>query len=104
MSVSAGMNLKSEMAKKDENGGSGPKMGPKKDGENTNDSWSGATGSESIADLSEDADDRLLQMRHGDESAKLERTTDEPASADFSNRSTSSRERTQGGMKGNDGR
>jgi hypothetical protein len=71
------------MAKKEEQIGPGPRMGPRKNESKVNDSWSRDTGSDVIPDPPDSEDDRLVQMRHGDESAEVERTTEEPASADF---------------------
>ncbi len=61
----------------------GPKTSPREDGSKTNDSWSGETGSDLIPDMSGAGDSRMAQMRHGDESAARERTTEKPATADF---------------------
>ena len=71
------------MAKEKNYPGPGPKMGPREDGSKTNDSWSGETGSDVIPDIPDAADSRMAQMRHGDESAEREGTTEKPDTADF---------------------
>jgi hypothetical protein len=71
------------MAEKEREKRRGPNTGPKAINEESNDSWSRETGRDPIPDQSDTTDDRIVQMRHGDESAELERSSEKPATADF---------------------
>ncbi len=71
------------MAEKEKEKRTGPNTGPKAVKEQSDDSWSRDTGRDPLPDQPDSTDDRLVQMRHGDESAELERGSEKPATADF---------------------
>ena len=73
----------SAITQKKENKKSDAKMGPRESDSRSNETWSRSRNSSMVPELPERDSDRLIQMRHGDESAISESKAERPATADF---------------------